>query len=75
MLIGQSVDKLGDEFRPALRTGGLSNIRRTYPEDAPDDACPAVREEEFSPIESMLLPAARSNDPPRWMMRLACFLE
>ena len=33
-LIAKSVDDLGDQFRPAMRTGWLSYIRRNYPEDA-----------------------------------------
>jgi hypothetical protein len=44
-LIAQSVGNLGDQFRPAMRTGWLSYIRRTYPADAPDGAGPAVGEE------------------------------
>ena len=44
-LIAQSVDNLGDQFRPAMRAGWLSYIRRAYPEDAADDAGrPAVGE-------------------------------
>jgi hypothetical protein len=43
--IAQSVDALGDQFRPAMRSGWLSYIRRNYPEDAADGAGPAVGEE------------------------------
>ncbi len=43
-IIAQSVDNLGDQFRPAMRAGLLSYIRRAYPEDAADDACPVVGE-------------------------------
>jgi hypothetical protein len=36
---------LGDQFRPAMRAGWLSYIRRAYPEDSADDAGrPAVGE-------------------------------
>ena len=41
-MIAQSVDNLGDQFRPAMRAGWLSYIRTTYPEDAADGAGPAV---------------------------------
>ena len=37
-LIAQSVDNLGDQFRPAMHAGWLSYIRRAYPEDAAIDA-------------------------------------
>ena len=30
MLIAQSVNNLGDQFRPAMRAGWLSYIRRVY---------------------------------------------
>ena len=43
--IAQSVDALSDMFRPALRSGWLSYIRRAYPEDAGDGAGPAVGED------------------------------
>jgi hypothetical protein len=43
-MIAQSVDNLGDQFRPAMRARWLSYIRRAYPEDAADDAGPAVGE-------------------------------
>ena len=32
-LIAQSVDNLGDQFRPAMRAGWLSYIRRVYREE------------------------------------------
>ena len=41
-LIAQSVDNLGDQFRPAMRAGWLSYIRTTYTEEAADGAGPAV---------------------------------
>jgi hypothetical protein len=44
-LIAQSADNLGDQFRPAMRTGWLSYIRRAYPEDAADGAGPVVGED------------------------------
>ena len=40
----KSVDNLGDQFRPAMRAGWLSYIRRSYPEDAADDSGPVVGE-------------------------------
>jgi hypothetical protein len=43
-LIAQSVDNLGDQFRPAMRAGWLSYIRRAYPEDGAADAGPVVGE-------------------------------
>ena len=43
-MIAQSVDNLGDQFRPAMRAGWLSYIRRAYPEDAAIDAGPIVGE-------------------------------
>ena len=43
-LIAQSVDKLGDQFRPAMRAGWLSYILRAYPEDCAADAGPVVGE-------------------------------
>ena len=32
-MIAQSVDSLGDQFRPAMRAGWLSYIRRVYREE------------------------------------------
>jgi hypothetical protein len=43
-MIAQSVDNLGDQFRPAMRAGWLSYIRRAYPEDAANDSGPIVGE-------------------------------
>ena len=45
-LIAQSVDNLGDQFRPAMRAGWLSYISRAYPEDRDNaaDAGPVVGE-------------------------------
>ena len=43
-LIAQSVDKLGDQFRPAMRAGRLSYICSAYPEDAADNSGPVVGE-------------------------------
>ena len=43
-LIAQSVDKLGDQFRPAMRAGWLSCIHCAYPEDAADKSGPVVGE-------------------------------
>ena len=45
MAIAQSVDALSDMFRPALRSGWLSYICHTYPEDAADGAGPVVGED------------------------------
>ena len=41
-MIAQSVDNLGDQFRPAMRAGWLSYIRSAYPENAAIDICPVV---------------------------------
>ena len=46
-LIAQSVDNLGDQFRPAIRAGWLSYIRRVYPHDGAPDACLVVGEGTF----------------------------
>ena len=46
-LIAQSVDNLGDQFRPAMRAGWLSYIRRAYPENDAADAGPVVGEGTF----------------------------
>ena len=43
-LIAQSVDKLGDQFRPAMRAGWRSFIRSAYPENDAIDSCPVVGE-------------------------------
>ena len=43
-MIALSVDNLGDQFRPAMRAGWLSYIRRAYPEDSAADAGPVVGE-------------------------------
>ena len=43
-LIAQSVDKLGDQFRPAMHAGWLSYIHSAYPEDAADKSGPVVGE-------------------------------
>ena len=41
-LIAQSVDNLGDQFRPAMRAGWLSYIRQAYPDNAAPAAGPPV---------------------------------
>ena len=46
-LIAQSVDNLGDQFRPAMRAGWLSYIRRVYPDDGAPDAGLVVGEGTF----------------------------
>ena len=46
-LIAQSVDDLGDQFRPAMRAGWLSYIRRAYLEDGAAVAGTAVGEGTF----------------------------
>jgi hypothetical protein len=46
-LIAQSVDSLGDQFRPAMRAGWLSYIRRAYPDDGEPDAGLVVGEGTF----------------------------
>ena len=46
-LIAQSVDNLGDQFRPAMRAGWLSYIRRVYPDDGAPDASLVVGEGTF----------------------------
>ena len=43
-MIAQSVDNLGDQFRPAMRAGWLSYISRAYPEDAAGSSRPVVGE-------------------------------
>ena len=43
----QSVDNLGDHFRPAIRAGWLSYICRVYPHDGAPDACLVVGEGTF----------------------------
>jgi hypothetical protein len=43
-LIAQTVDNLGDQFRPAMRTGWLSYLRRAYAEPVAEGAGPAVGE-------------------------------
>jgi hypothetical protein len=45
--IAQSVHNLGDQFRPAMRAGWLSYIRRAYPENDAADAGPVVGEGTF----------------------------
>ena len=46
-MIAQSVDNLGDQFRPAIRAGWLSYIRRVYPHDGAPDAGLVVGEGTF----------------------------
>ena len=43
-LIAQTVDNLGYQFRPAMRTGWLSYLRRAYAEPVAEGAGPAVGE-------------------------------
>ena len=43
----KSVDNLGDQFRPAMRAGWLSYIRRVYPDDGAPDAGLVVGEGTF----------------------------
>ena len=43
-LIAQSVDNLGDQPRPAMRSVWLTYIRRAYPEDNAADAGPVMGE-------------------------------
>ena len=43
-LIAQTVDNLGDQFRPAMRTGWLAYLRRAYAEHHPVGAGPVVGE-------------------------------
>ena len=45
--IAQSVDNLGDHFRPAILAGWLSYIRRVYPHDGAPDAGLVVGEGTF----------------------------
>ncbi len=40
--IAQTVDALGDQFRPAMRAGWLSYIQQAYPADAQAQAGPPV---------------------------------
>ena len=40
--IAQTVDALGNQFRPAMRTGWLSYIQQAYQADAPAQAGPPV---------------------------------
>ena len=46
-LIAISFDNLGDVFRPAMRAGWLSYIRRAHPEDGAVDDCSVVGEGTF----------------------------
>ena len=46
-LIAQSVDNLGDQFRPAIRAGWLSYICSVYPHDGAPDAGLVVGEGTF----------------------------
>ena len=46
-LIAISFDNLGDVFRPAMRAGWLSYIRRVYPDDDAPDAGLVVGEGTF----------------------------
>jgi hypothetical protein len=41
-VIGQSVDNLGDQFRPAIRPGRLKYINNAYPDGGAVTAGPAV---------------------------------
>ncbi len=43
-IIAESVDNLGDQFRPAMRTGWLKYIRNAYPDGGAVVAGPAVGE-------------------------------
>ncbi len=43
-LIAHFVDALGDPFPLAMRSGWISYVRRTNPEDSADNACPAVED-------------------------------
>ena len=45
-MIGIKVDDLGDQFRPAMRTGWLAYIKKTYSADAVQH-CPALGQEEL----------------------------
>ena len=40
--IAQTVDALGDQFRPAMRAGWLSYIRQAYPDNAAPAPGPPV---------------------------------
>ncbi len=40
--IAKNVDDLGDQFRPAMRAGWLSYIRKAYPDSDASDAGPPV---------------------------------
>jgi hypothetical protein len=67
-LIAQSDDNLGDQFRPAMRTGSLSYICRTYPEDAPDDAGPAVGEDMLVLPDRVYAAAGCYEQRSRWKL-------
>ena len=41
-LIAQSVDNLGNQFRPAMRAGWLTYIRCAYPADSAEDPGPVA---------------------------------
>ena len=60
-LIAHSVDNLGDEFRPAMRAGWLSYIRRAYPGDGAADAGPVVGEGTFV-VQDWVYTAAGCNE-------------
>ena len=40
--IAKTVDDMGDQFRPAMRSGWLAYIGTAYPDDAATAACPPV---------------------------------
>ncbi len=42
--IDKTVDDLGDQFRPAMRSGWLAYIQSAYPDDASPAAGPPVRQ-------------------------------
>ena len=65
-IIAQSENKLGDQFRPAMRVGWLRYIRNAYPDDVTVVAGPAVGELEgplVLPIDLVLMFVARNSNP------------
>jgi hypothetical protein len=75
-LIAQSVDNLGDQFRPAMRAGWLTYIRRAYPADSAEDPGPVVGEDMLVvPDWVYANPARYKQLPAWWMMLLACCIQ
>ena len=66
--IAQSVDALGDQFKPVMSAGWMQCIRQTYPAGA---VAPLVTIEE----SSLVLDDEWVLDTRWWMFQMASFLE